>query len=674
MNIGFIPVCLNRKIVCGFVWLLVFCSWTNSFGQDSWKNFRGNEFDGHSTVEGLANRWSAKGPPVLWTRKLGVGYSGFVGDEKYVYTQYQSLVSQVVVCLDAKTGKTIWEHAYGWSYKPASMYPGPRSTPTLSGGFIYFTTPKGEVGCLDRFSGERIWFEDLASRFEAPEIEFGYACSPTCIDGKVILPVGGQNASMVALDETKGAVVWHSGNSAISYCSAYPIEFKGRKLVVGYFKNQLTVFDRGDGKVLADISISRNYDEHSAWPIYREPYLWTAGPFRAGSRLFQIVENENVETGGLTLEDVYVTDLMSNDVASSVLVDDSVFGFDLRDVQSKVHRPSRGRFICMDFLSGKENWANGSLKQRRRLEEGMVSSKSVTDGSAVGHSSVVYADDKLILFNDTGELILCKADSNRFEQLGRARVLGGEICWAQPALIGNCYYVRNHSKAVCVYLGKINQLDLSENDIEYAGDIPQSAYFNMSAWILGVEPKYAMTAPSANWLAQWFVISLIAGWLCVPILALLTSRLLQRFVADLTLRDVCSIQLLVVGVTGTSVFGHLLGIFYFSWPIALFVTFQFVVNTLNSKNSRSTPLVARLWLVGFVAVCFGYFWLCRRLSLAFEWTFLMGFPAALPLLWFNKIVKENHRPYSLKEWAVSCLAFSLFYWVGAGVILWKYPI
>ena len=43
----------------------------------------------------------------------------------------------------------------------------------------------------------------------------------------------------------------------------------------------------------------------------------------------------------------------SNDIASSVLVDGRIYGFDLKDPQSRLDRPSRGEFRCLDFATGR---------------------------------------------------------------------------------------------------------------------------------------------------------------------------------------------------------------------------------------------------------------------------------------------------------------------------------
>ncbi len=201
-----------------------------------WPHFRGPDYNARSAETGLADSWPADGPPVLWAKEIGRGFSGLIAVGRRVYTQTQTLTAQVVLALDADTGRTIWEHRYGWPYDPAGMYPGPRATPTWHEGRIYFAAPDGLVGCLDA-DGQPLWSINVDQQFGGRGTDFGYACSPLVEDGKVILPVGGPSASVVALDAGSGASVWASGNAPASYCSAIPITFHGRRQVVAFLQN-----------------------------------------------------------------------------------------------------------------------------------------------------------------------------------------------------------------------------------------------------------------------------------------------------------------------------------------------------------------------------------------------------------------------------------------------------
>jgi len=193
-----------------------------------WPHLRGPRYNAHSDETGLADSWPPEGPPVLWTQELGSGYSALVAVGNQVYTQRQTLADQSVVCLDADTGELVWEHSYGWPYEPGGMYPGPRATPTYGDGLLVFAAPDGLVGCLRAADGRRMWAVNVKEKFRGRGTEFGYACSPLLEDGKVIVPAGGPEASVVALDLRDGSPVWTSGIAPASYCSALPITFGGR--------------------------------------------------------------------------------------------------------------------------------------------------------------------------------------------------------------------------------------------------------------------------------------------------------------------------------------------------------------------------------------------------------------------------------------------------------------
>ena len=60
--------------------------------------------------------WPAEGPPVLWHRYLGQGYSGFVAVGDCVFTQAQDTYGQSVLCLDTDSGDEIWRYRYSWPF------------------------------------------------------------------------------------------------------------------------------------------------------------------------------------------------------------------------------------------------------------------------------------------------------------------------------------------------------------------------------------------------------------------------------------------------------------------------------------------------------------------------------------------------------------------------------
>jgi outer membrane protein assembly factor BamB len=539
-----------------------------------WPFVRGPNYDGYSPEIRIADQWPESGPPVLWTRDLGQGYSAFVAQGTRVYTQGQTLGGQYVYCLHADTGKTIWEHRYDWPYKGMGVYPGPRATPTLSDGRVYFSAPSGTIGCLNAETGREIWSRNVVADYKGRGgVDFGYACSPTVIDGLGILPVGGQSASMVALDADDGSEIWSSGSDSSSYVPAFPFVRGNRKLVAGYMENSLVLHDRRSGELLTRLNLSGGYDEHASWPIYQEPYLWLSGPFRSRSQLLQFSEQlgRNSE-----LRIVWKDSIMSNDVVSSVLVDGHVYGFDIFDVQAKTQRPSRGIFRCIDLQTGEERWAEGTGRPNHRKNGG--------DPTNIGQAGIVIADGKLILLNERGELILLRATPVKCDELARTSVLSGELTWTPPVLNRGRVYVRNHSRAVCVYVGEPEFLDPGLATLSVA-DIPQAEYFDLAAAILTVEPEYMFDVPSNRWLFVWYGTSL-AILACSGLLALGVSRCVRPNRRGITRRCVYVLTAFLAGAVGTTVLSALSREFIFTWPVCLFVAFEPVVATVRKRKPQ----------------------------------------------------------------------------------------
>ena len=70
-----------------------------------WPQFLGPTRNGVSAETGLLATWPKSGPPVLWEKDVGDGYSGPViaGDRLILFHRIGD--SEIVECLDAASGK-----------------------------------------------------------------------------------------------------------------------------------------------------------------------------------------------------------------------------------------------------------------------------------------------------------------------------------------------------------------------------------------------------------------------------------------------------------------------------------------------------------------------------------------------------------------------------------------
>ena len=641
------------------MWWLLFLLLPTEHG---WPSVRGPYQTGHADQSALAEKWPPAGPPVLWSRSLGEGYSSFVVQDGKAATLYQTAAGQFAVCLDAATGETLWETSIGWPWERGRRYPGPRATPTWSGGKLYFAAADGLVGCLDGRNGRRLWQVHLQQDLGGELPGFGYCCSPTVEAGLVLQPMGGKNSAMIALDASSGAVRWRSGDEAGSYAPAMTISHRGRRLVIGSLENHVVCHELQSGKRLWSFPLSSGYDEHSCWPIWQEPLLWISGPFRKGGTLLELTDDP-----GEPVRVVRRKDPLANDLFSSVLSGGAVFGFDVMESQSSASRSTRGMFRCLELSTGKELWAAGNSRPMRESEL-----PSTTGGDWPGHCSVVAADGKLVLVNDLGELLLLRDSRDRCEILCRTPVLSGELCWTQPALAAGRLYLRNQSRAVCLYLAPPAELPRGETQPLTLAAIKDQTPPESSLHWLGIQPGPELLPPDHQQLLNWNLAScgvLIVAFLSALLLSAMIPRLRQpKDLLLMTERLSLPMALVAQPLLVTLLPQHLL-----TWPLALHISFQLLV----AGQSRSLPSVgssrwlARSRLLVLISIAAAWVFLCRHVGLIFESAFACGFVGSLPFVLLSTPGPALTRRGLILRLLLLVVSFQCFFWTSAAIMLFR---
>jgi len=582
----------------------------------------------------LADQWPADGPPVLWVRDLGPGYSGFVVVDDRAFTLYQTNTGMFLTALDADTGADVWRVRVDWPWQPGGQYPGPYASPTWHDGRVYYATPTGRVGCVRATDGRAVWDVNVRTKFGSEGTEFGFASTPLVEDGRVILPVGGTNAAMVALNAADGSTLWTNGNDPASYCPAFPITLDGRRFVVGFLRNTLVLHDPTTGERVWRERLSNNYDEHAAWPLFDGRNLLIASPFRIGAQLFRLTTSDT----GITGKPVWSGKQLSNDVCSSLALDGVIYGFDLHQAQASTHRPSRGLFKCLDLATGKLRW----------------------ETDAIGQATPLVADRKLILWTETGTLVLARVNPDRYEELARADILpGAGMCWAAPALSGKRLFVRNHKQAACVYLGPPSELDPNR---PLAQLVPPGSSFEWTQ-LLPREPDFPNDAPTAPEIARWFVgcVGLLGIAALVAVLVRVAFRRGNPWL-------VFGIAAFVLGACGTTALGAWADTFLLTWPVSLYVAFRGMLwlGLGQRLTGWRRQVAARLGLLLFAVLCYGYFLLCMAVGYALAWGFLAGFLPAAPFA-----VAAVRAKRGWLRWTAEGVGFVVYFGVSGLLPGWK---
>jgi hypothetical protein len=419
-----------------------------------------------------------------------------------------------------------------------------------------------------------------------------------------------------------------------------PITIEGRRCVVGFLRNSFVVVEAATGKQLFRRELSTGYNEHSAWPIYREPHLMLLSPFRVPAVRWSLRTSQD---GALDCRTQWTSRGMSNDVVSSVLHKDHVYGFDLRQTQSRKHRCTRGTFKCMEWSTGKVCWS----------------------AENVGHAALIEADGKLLMITDNGSLIMARANPTSYQELGRVHLFNdnSDVCWTPPALWRGRLYVRGPSQMVCLHVGRPEDRPagaLAATSVRTSN----SASLRSASLLTRVRDSQDET-PSWQEMTSWFAAFVFVLAASAVLAGLVYLVLKRRFNVQPSGALLMLGFALVLGCLGPNVFSSLCDRLLFTLPAALHAEFNLTLlgcaQAGRSPAKRGTRWLAGLLVVGLLFFCYGYFELCRAAGMYISWVALLGLVPALPLsLLAVRAVVKGERTLLIAAWTV--LAFAVFFW------------
>jgi len=380
-----------------------------------WPHYRGPAQDG-STAEGIA-AFPAGGPRELWRVQLGTGLSSVtVADGRAFSAGYQDK-KEVLHCLNASTGKTLWTHAWPAKLGDYLFEGGPRATPTVDGERVYMLGADGHVVCVAAASGKPVWEKNLVTEFGGRRPEWGFSGSPT-IDGKnVILDSGGKGASTVALNKLTGDLAWKTGDDEAGYGSAVIATLGGARRVLVLKADALVAYDSATGRETGRAEWRTSYKVNAATPLVVGNRAVITAAYNHGAAA--------VNLSSSALSQAWFSKSLHAHFNSPVHRGGFVFGLDGEAGKR------RSSLVCLDLATGDEKW---------RAKE-------------VNHGSLILAGDKLVILTEGGDLVLAAASGAGYKEFGRKKVLTGR-CWVQPTFANGKVYCRNNTgELVALQLG-----------------------------------------------------------------------------------------------------------------------------------------------------------------------------------------------------------------------------
>lgn len=351
---------------------------------------------------------------------LGSGYgSATVVDGKvYVVGEVEGI--ETVFAYDDQ-GAQLWETAISPRWNRS--FPEPRTTPTFDNGFLYIVTGLGDVACLNAGDGKIKWRVQAFEKFGGEFHRWGIAESPLIVDDKVIVTPGGKDATVIALDNQTGAVVWATtgADATANYCSPILIERGGLKIIATMLPKYFIGINAADGSLLWKDAFSdyqeKPKDINPNSPLYRDGFIYTTSGYDDGGAMFQLAED------GRSVKRVWTDKTLDVHIGGAVEFDGVIYG-------ASWEGNNNGSWAALDWKTGKVLWEH----------------KWINKGA------IISADGMLYLYTEKEGMVgLVKPNPKQFELVSSFKITQGSgTHWAHPSIADGRLYIR-HGEALMVY-------------------------------------------------------------------------------------------------------------------------------------------------------------------------------------------------------------------------------
>jgi outer membrane protein assembly factor BamB len=388
------------KRILILVSIVMLISSMNLTAQD-WPQFRGTNRDSRVTGFKAPAQWPAELTKV-WKVQVGTGDAtpAIAGKKLYLNTRQGN--DEVILCLDAATGKELWKNTYPSSAVtgPAASHPGPRSTPAVSNGKVVTFGASGILSCLDASNGKVLWRNDNS---ENAYPQFFTGMSPLIVDNLCIAHLGKKdNGRVVAFDLNTGKEKWAWTGEGPAYASPSLMTADGKKQVVVQTEKNLMGLDLADGKLL--------------WQVATEPaqrFYNCVSPYIDGNTIFVTGQGTGIKAVKIEkgIKDLWANKEVGAKWNTPVLKAGYLYGF-----------TDQKRAYCVNASTGETAWVDNTPSS--------------------DFATISDCGDVLIGMPSTGNLIVFKADPKAYSEVAKYKVSETPV-YAFPVISGKSIYIKD---------------------------------------------------------------------------------------------------------------------------------------------------------------------------------------------------------------------------------------
>jgi outer membrane protein assembly factor BamB len=395
--------------------------------ESGWTRWGGPHQNWKADCKKLADQWPADGPKKLWNRDLGDGYSSISEEDGRLYTMYREAGDEgkeVVICLDASTGETVWERKY--RARPSDEHvmefgAGPRATPLICEDRVYSIGVSGMMHCLNKADGKVVWKHDLWKEFKGTVLNHGYSSSALDYKDTVIALVGGKGHSIMAFRKDNGKVAWKKQDFKNSYSTPMLIDVDGQDQLLCFMAEELAAVDPANGKLLWTVKHKNQWGQNVCLPVWdaEDHLLFMTSVAEGGSRCLKLSRNGKKTT----VDEQWVNPRVQVHHSNAIRLGDTIY--------TSTGGRGPGLFHAIDVKTGEILW-----KER-----------------GFAKATFVYGDGKFFVVDEDGNLGMIKPSPEALDIITTVPLLT-KSAWTAPTLVGDRLYVRDRQVIMALDVGK----------------------------------------------------------------------------------------------------------------------------------------------------------------------------------------------------------------------------
>lgn len=391
-------------ITCGL--FLVFVSFSMVSTAQDWPQWRGLNRDSKIMGFKAPDTWPAE-LKQEWKVTVGFGDATPVLVANRMYLNTRQGDQEVVLCLDAATGKELWKNQYPSAAVtgPAGSHPGPRSTPAVANGKVVTFGASAILSCFEASTGKLLWRRENPTN-AVPQFFTGM--SPLVVDNICIAHVGTKdNGEVLALELNTGKEIWKWAGDGPAYASPSIMMFEGKKHLIVQTEKNLIGFNLADGKLLWQIATpvqQRYYNCVSPYIDGQIIYLTGQG---TGMKAIKVEKSGN----DYVTKEVWNNPSVGAKWNTPVLKDGFLYGF-----------TDQKRIYCINAATGQSAWTDEAVHN--------------------DFATIVDCGSVIIGLPSTANLIIFKPVSTAYTEIKKYKVSETAI-YSYPVVAGNKIYIKD---------------------------------------------------------------------------------------------------------------------------------------------------------------------------------------------------------------------------------------